>query len=169
MRSDHTVVAWGLTGTVPAAATNVVVIAGGWWHSLALRADGSVIAWGDNSYGQCAVPVSATNVVRIAAGYYHNLALRADGAVVAWGTGTWGVTNVPAGLRNVSGIAAGQDYSLAMVELGPPRFGHALEAAVAHVGGQVVLATDVSGTCPLALQWFHDGKAIAGATKPFLL
>ena len=61
---------------MPPDATNVVAVAAGWEHCLALRADGSVIAWGDNSYGQSAVPASATNVVAIAAGYYHNLALR---------------------------------------------------------------------------------------------
>ena len=38
----------------------------------------------------------------------------------------------------------------------------------AHVGGQVILSTGVSGTCPLALQWFHDDTAIEGATKPYL-
>jgi alpha-tubulin suppressor-like RCC1 family protein len=107
--------------------------------------------------------------VGIAAGYYHSLALRADGTTITWGNGSWGVTNLPAGLANVAGIAAGQDYSLAMIELGPPRFSQPLQAAEAHVGGQVILATSVSGTCPLALQWFHDDAAIEGATSPYLL
>ena len=168
LRSDHTVVAWGSQSTVPASATNVVAIAGGWWHSLALRADGTVVAWGDNSYDQCVVPASATNIVGIAAGYSHSLALRADGTVITWGKGAWGVTNIPAGLGNVASIAAGQDYSLATVELGPPRFSRPLEAATAHVGGQVILSTGVSGTGPLALQWFHDAAAIGGATEPYL-
>ena len=78
--------------TVPVSVSNVVAIAAGWWHSLALRADGTVIAWGDNSYGQTNVPASATNIVAIAAGWYHNLALRADGTVIAWGKGWFGVT-----------------------------------------------------------------------------
>ena len=169
LRSDHTLVAWGLQSTVPASATNIVAIAGGWWHSLALRADGSVVAWGDNSYGQCAVPASATNVVAIAAGYSHSLALRADGTILTWGNGSWGVTNLPTGLGNVAGIAAGQDYSLAMVELGPPRFSQPPAATVAHVGGQAILSTAVSGTSPLALQWFHEDAPIGGAIKPYLL
>jgi hypothetical protein len=33
----------------------------------------------------------------------------------------------------------------------------------------VVLSTGVSGTCPLAFQWFHDGAAVEGATRPYLL
>ena len=169
LRSDHTVVAWGLQNTVPASATNVVAIAGGWWHSLALRADGSVVAWGDNSYGQCTVPASATNVVGISAGYSHSLALRADGKVITWGNGASGVTNIPADLGSVASIAAGQDYSLAMVELGPPRFSQPTVAAAAHVGGQTILSTSVSGTLPLVLQWYHGQATVPGATAPFLL
>ncbi len=167
--SDHTIVAWGLQNTVPASATNVVAISGGWWHSLALRADGSVIAWGDNSYGQCTVPPAATNVVGIAAGYYHSLALLANGTVIVWGAGINGVTNVLTGLGNVARIAAGQDYSLVMVELGPPRFNRGSGALVANAGGKATFVADVSGTSPLALQWYHDGASVEGATSRFLL
>ena len=49
------VFAWGDfhfgLNTVPAAATNVVAIATGFSHNLVLRADGTVVAWGDNSLG----------------------------------------------------------------------------------------------------------------------
>jgi alpha-tubulin suppressor-like RCC1 family protein len=31
---------------VPAAATNIVAIAAGDYHSIAMRADGTVLAWG---------------------------------------------------------------------------------------------------------------------------
>ena len=59
--------------------TNVVAIAGGGEHSLALRADGTVAAWGDNRYGQTNIPAGLTNVVAIAGGAYHSLALVAYG------------------------------------------------------------------------------------------
>ena len=53
-------------------------------HSLALRADGVVVAWGNNSSaGGGFVPRAGRG--RGAAGYYHNTALRADGRVIAWG------------------------------------------------------------------------------------
>ena len=51
------------------AATNVVAVAAGWAHSVALRADGSVIAWGNNDYGQAAASFPAGQVTAIAAGY----------------------------------------------------------------------------------------------------
>ena len=79
--------AWGDNGsgqtTVPAGLGNVVAIAGGYFHSLALRADGSVAAWGDNNYGQTTVPAGLSNVVAIAGGVYHSLALRAAAPAVA--------------------------------------------------------------------------------------
>jgi len=53
---------------VPPAATNIVAVAAGGSHSMALRDNGSVIAWGSNWDGQTNVPPTATNVVAIAAG-----------------------------------------------------------------------------------------------------
>jgi hypothetical protein len=94
--------------------SNVVAIAGGYYHSLALKADGTVIAWGNNSYGQTTVPAGLSNVVAIAGGYYHSLALKADGTVIAWGNNNYGQTTVPAGLSNVVAIAGGYLHSLAL-------------------------------------------------------
>ena len=74
----------------------------------------SVVAWGDNSYGQTNVPAGLSNVVAVSAGGYHNLALRADGTVVAWGLNNTGLTNVPVGLSNVVAVSAGYDYNLAL-------------------------------------------------------
>ena len=94
--------------------SNVVGLAAGQDHALALKADGTVIAWGDNNLGQTNVPPGLSNVVAVAAGSSHSLALKADGTVVAWGGG---LTNVPAGLSNVMAIAAGD---FALLGPGPP-------------------------------------------------
>ena len=71
--------AWGDNSlgqlAVPGGLANVVAVSGGYAHSLALRADGVVIAWGDNLYGQSAVNPSLTGVAAVAAGGYHSLAL----------------------------------------------------------------------------------------------
>ena len=51
-------------------------------HDLALKRDGTIVAWGDLTN----VPPGLTNVIAVAAGGYHNLALQRDGNVVAWET-----------------------------------------------------------------------------------
>jgi len=48
--------------------SNIVSIATGGDHNLALRSDGTVVAWGDNRSGQTNVPPGLSNVVAIAAG-----------------------------------------------------------------------------------------------------
>ena len=65
--------------------SNITAIATGYGFNLALRTNGTVLAWGDNSDGQCDVPAGLTNVVGIAAGGYHSLALTSDGRITGWG------------------------------------------------------------------------------------
>lgn len=111
------VVTWGpadARAEVPADLTNVLAIAAGYYHDLALKADGTVAAWGDNSQNQLAVPGNLTNVVAISGGRFHSLALKADGTVVAWGAPTESAIQVPADLTNVIAVGAGGDHSLAL-------------------------------------------------------
>jgi alpha-tubulin suppressor-like RCC1 family protein len=94
--------------------TNAVAVTEGNGWSMVLKADGTVTAWGGNTYGQTNVPPNATNVIAIAGGFYHGLALRSDHTVIAWGLDANGQTNVPPGLSNVVAIAAGFYHSLAL-------------------------------------------------------
>jgi alpha-tubulin suppressor-like RCC1 family protein len=94
-----------------------VQVAAGTSHTLARRSDGSVVAWGNNSYGQCNVPALAPGLsyVEMAAGERHTVARRSDGSVVAWGWNGWGQCNVPAlppGLSYVE-VAAGSLHTVA--------------------------------------------------------
>ena len=80
----------------------VSAIDGGGNFSLALRRDGTVLAWGYNDYGQTTVPAGLNNVTAIATGYVHGLALKADGTVIAWGNNGHGEATVPPGLARSS-------------------------------------------------------------------
>jgi alpha-tubulin suppressor-like RCC1 family protein len=162
------VVAWGSQYTVPASVTNVVAIAAGWEHSLALTADGRVLAWGDNSYGQCTVPGRVTNATAVQAGFGHSMARLSDGTIVAWGKTNFGTTTVPAGLGNVASFSCGEDHELAMVEYGLPQISLEAQTTVAHVGGGGLLKADLGGTYPLACQWYHNSSPVVGATNFWL-
>ncbi len=111
------VMAWGNDAfgqtEVPVTATNAIALAGGGFHSLGLRADGRVIAWGNGYDGQCDVP-TITNAIAVAAGAYHSLALTAEGRVVAWGANYNNQIAVPANVTNIVAIAAGARHSLAL-------------------------------------------------------
>jgi hypothetical protein len=60
---------------VPAGLSGATAIAAGAFHSLALKQDGTVVAWGDNGYGQSTVPAGLSGVTAIAAGYDHSWAV----------------------------------------------------------------------------------------------
>lgn len=128
--------------SAPLAHAAVPDISAGSSHSLALKFDGTVYAWGSNSFGQLgngtttdsATPVQVKNltgVIAISAGLFHNLAITSDGSVWAWGLGTSGQlgnntvlsSKVPVKVLVVSGagtaaltgayaIAAGGSHSL---------------------------------------------------------
>ena len=90
-----------------------LAISAGAYHSLALKADGSVIGWGLDDFGEIDTPANATNVVAISAGGYHSLALRADGSMVYWGLHHGGI-EIPETETDIVAIAAGYSFSLAL-------------------------------------------------------
>ena len=88
------------TGWVYLAA-GWVAVATEWVHSLGLKADGSLWAWGFNVCGQLGLgdntdrhsPTQVqvgTRWVAVAAGSYHTLGLKADGSLWAWGDNAYG-------------------------------------------------------------------------------
>ena len=126
---------FGLLDT-PTVEGQFIKIAAGYSHSLALKDDGTVWAWGYNGYGQLGdgtttekrTPVQVnglSGVTAIAAGSAHSLALKNDGTVWAWGSNDYGqlgdgttTTKItPVQVSGVSGIiavACGESHSLAV-------------------------------------------------------
>jgi alpha-tubulin suppressor-like RCC1 family protein len=121
-----------------------------------LRADGTVAAWGDNSYGQTNVPTDLTNAIAIAAGRVFNLALRSDGSVVAWGTGFSGETIVPSDLTNVVAIAAGGEHSLALKNDGTVAAWGRNIGPSGGFAGQAVVPAGLSNVVEIAGGAYHS-------------
>ena len=82
-----------------------VALAAGVTHSLALRADGSVLAWGLDSLGEVRAPRSL-RALAVAANEGYSMAVTTGGSVIIWGAGPYGRTNIPPAARsNVIAIA----------------------------------------------------------------
>ena len=99
-------------------------VVAGYTHSLALKQNGTVWAWGDNSKGEIGngvansvkiiepLQIDLDNIVDIAAGYYYNLALDSTGDVYSWGyngygslgDGTTQSKNIPTKIESLSNI-----------------------------------------------------------------
>src|SRR5687767_11071901 len=110
--ASGSVVGWGQKVVGADLSTGFVSIAEGGLHSLGLKADGSIVAWGYNGSGQCNVPGANTGFVTIAAGWYHGLGLKADGSIMAWGYNFYGQCNVPGPNTGFVAVAGGAWHSL---------------------------------------------------------
>ncbi len=105
------VIAWGsIAGGLPTNLSNVRAISAGERHALALKFDGTVAAWGDNTYGQASVPVGLGDVAAIAAGANVSAAVKIDGTVVLWGDNSAGLVTPPKDLALVRQVAIGYDH-----------------------------------------------------------
>ncbi|WP_026185021.1 RCC1 domain-containing protein [Salinispora vitiensis] len=122
----------------------VTAVAAGRHHSLALTSAGTVLAWGDNGFGQLGdgtttrrtTPVEAslpsgTTVTAVAAAESHSLAVTSAGAAFGWGLNNLGQLgdgstddrSTPASVAlppgaEVTAIAAGNRHSLAVISTG---------------------------------------------------
>lgn len=125
---------------VSTGITNAVAVAAGGdqleAHSLALKEDGTVWAWGSNIYGQLgnastnntSTPVQSillSDIIAISSGGWHSVALKNDGTVWTWGWNTDGqlgdgtttdrtIAGQVPGLTDVVKIAAGTYHVLAL-------------------------------------------------------
>ncbi len=141
---------------VPDGLTGIAAVAGGVFHTLALRTNGQVIAWGMNINGQSSVPSTLTNVTGIAGGHYYSMALKGSGAVVGWGNSGWGEASPPA-LTNASSIAAGWYHGLALCSNGTVVAWGAgkTQGSSPHLG-QSMVPTNLAGVKAIAAGGYHS-------------
>ena len=87
-------------------------VAAGGYHTVGLRADGTVAATGDNFHGQCDVS-GWRDLVAVAADYNHTVGLRADGTAVATGDNGDGQCDV-SGWQDLVAVAAGWNHTIGL-------------------------------------------------------
>jgi hypothetical protein len=97
----------------PAGLSNVVAIAAGLWHNLALKDDGTVVGWGDNTYGQLNIPSFSGEVIALDAYYRTSMALLDDGRIVAWGDNA-PIVSVPETANQIVAMSIGFSHALAL-------------------------------------------------------
>lgn len=196
LKSDRTLWTWGVhaqglgdgvtTRHVPGqVATDVVAISTAHTHSLFVKADGRVWAWGSgNGYVlgtgstgpeptavQLATPA---NVIAVSASQTHSMALKADGTVWAWGGNSDGqlgdgtTTSRPTavqvvGLSGVRAIAAGNSFSLALADDGGA--GGAVWAWGSNWNGELGDGTNVDRLYPVRVALPKPIVAIAAGAS----
>jgi alpha-tubulin suppressor-like RCC1 family protein len=129
----------GRVGTF-AADRNFHYVSAGMDHTVAIRRDGTLWAWGNNQFGQLGDstmtnrhnPVrigTASNWASVSAGERHTVAIRTDGSLWAWGNNQHGrlgdnstisrtsPVNISPGTRWIS-VSAGGDFTLGIREDG---------------------------------------------------
>jgi hypothetical protein len=120
LKMGYPIIAWGrdVEGQVSGVpeGNDFVDVAAGKYHGLAIRSNGSLVAWGYNDYGQCNVP-EGNDFIAIAGGSRHSLALRSNGLIVGFGDNTLGQIDVPEGNDYVA-IACGDYHNLAINKQG---------------------------------------------------
>jgi alpha-tubulin suppressor-like RCC1 family protein len=83
------------------------MVSAGEFHCVGLKSDGTVLATGDNTYGQCNVS-SWQGIKQVSGGGYHTVGLESDGTVVAVGRNDSGQCNVSS-WTGITQVSAGWD------------------------------------------------------------
>ena len=87
-------------------------VSAGNYHTVGLKIDGTVVAAGHNSSGQCDVS-SWEDIIAVFAGAYHTVGLKADGTVVAVGFNERGQCNVSS-WPDIVAISAGGNFTIGL-------------------------------------------------------
>ena len=143
----------------------------GGYHTVMLRADNTVLAFGDNQQGQSTVPTDLGPVRAIRAGREHCVALLPDGSLRMWGANTQFQCTQPSGLlargERIRGIQSGGDRTIVLLSLATPDLNGDGEVGAADLSLLLLAwgSCGTGGSCDADL----DGDVTVGAADLALL
>jgi len=204
LKSDGTVWAWGwnhfgqlgdgtdINRTIPVQVVSpdgdghlldIIEIAGGSDHTIALKSDSTVLTWGSNEYGQLGdgstsdsySPVQVvgpsgvgylTGIIAIAGDMYHTIALKSDSTVWTWGRNSSGqlgngtTTNSSTPVQVVNSDGVGFLTGIIDIDGGSHTIALKSDSTVwtwgSNIWGQLGDGTNISKTTPVQVL-NHDG------------
>ena len=80
---------------IASRTATVIAISAGFYHTCAIRSDGTAACWGLNNVGQTTVPTGT--FTSVSAGGFHTCAKKTDGTTACWGDNYFGQSTPPAG------------------------------------------------------------------------
>ena len=151
-----------------AGGTNWSSVAGGVYHTAAIKTDGTLWTWGTNAFGQLgdntlihrSSPVQvvgfATNWSSVACGYYSTYALKKDGTLWAWGFNGYGqlgdntIANKSSPIQTIAGgtnwsfAACGYHHTIAIYENTANQLGINTQPLVGYNSNQLLVQPKIN-------------------------
>lgn len=172
----------GTFTTLPSSTTGCwQSVSAGYIHTVGLKADGTLWAWGNNGQGQLGIGSFVSkriptqigtdnNWVKIATGNYHSIALKANGTIWTWGQNSYGQlgdgttatrtapVQIGTGTDWVS-VASGDNYIVALKSNGT------LWAWGRNIRGQLGDGTTIDKSSPVQIGTANNWKTIAPGSE----
>ena len=160
---------------------NIKTVSCGYYHTIAVKKDGTVWSWGNNEYGQIGIGSTTNtstptkiptlfNIQSVACGYNHTLALNNNGEVLTWGNNINGQLGdgsnfnrstpvLVKNLKNIVFIDGGEEHTIALTSNGD------VWAWGKNEDGQLGDGTNINRSEPVMVSNLSDVKLLAAGSE----
>ena len=161
---DARILGWGIDGNglpvsnVPVGLDDAIMVHAGIFHAWAVKADGTLVGWGSNYWGEMNIPFSLPPVRQVAVGQNHVVTLHDGGVLRAWGYNALGQTSIQPGLSGVVKVACGNNSTVALLADGTVRaWGFGMGTLPPGLSGVI----DIAANAVAGYALLDDGSVVA--------